>query len=57
MQGTRLNWAARFGHDSMVKLLLETKKVDANRWGLALSIADQNGHNAVVKVMKSTTSS
>src|SRR5262249_22558006 len=53
---TPLFWAARNGHGAVVKLLLETGKVDVDskdgRFGLTpLSWAARNGHEAVVKLL------
>ncbi|EHA25939.1 hypothetical protein ASPNIDRAFT_130463, partial [Aspergillus niger ATCC 1015] len=49
---TPLSWAARDGHEAVVKLLLQTKKVDINSkdsdgW-TPLSLAAEYGHEAVV---------
>ncbi|KAK3347574.1 hypothetical protein B0H65DRAFT_460823 [Neurospora tetraspora] len=47
--------AAKNGHEAVVKLLLDTSKVDAgaqDRYGrTALHIAAENGHEAVVKLL------
>ncbi|KAK3338119.1 hypothetical protein B0H65DRAFT_477827 [Neurospora tetraspora] len=47
--------AAKNGHEAVVKLLLDTGKVDADpkdRAGqTALHIAAENGHEAVVKLL------
>ena len=50
-----LSWAAQRGHEAIVKLLLETGKVDVNSRGTLgqtpLSWAAERGHEAVVKLL------
>ena len=53
---TPLIWAARCGHEEMVKLLLREKRIqpdrqDANYGRTALSWAAENGHQDVVRVL------
>jgi ankyrin repeat protein len=55
---TPLSWAAEYGHESVVKLLLETGKVDVdskdNYGQTPLSWAAENGHESVVKLLLET---
>ncbi|RYP00350.1 hypothetical protein DL764_006550 [Monosporascus ibericus] len=56
---TPLSWAAWKGHETVVKLLLDTGKVDVdskdNEYGQTpLSWAARNGHEAVVKLLLDT---
>jgi ankyrin repeat protein len=50
-------WAAENGYEAVVKLLLETGKVDVNLKDSSrrtpLSWAAENGHEAVVKLLQS----
>jgi ankyrin repeat protein len=52
---TPLSWAAGQGHEAIVKLLLETGKIDANYWDVyrrsPVSWACENGHEAIVKLL------
>jgi ankyrin repeat protein len=53
---TPLTWAAKGGHEAVVKLLLETGKVDVNSKDMngqtPLSWAAEGGHEAVVKLLQ-----
>jgi ankyrin repeat protein len=53
-----LQWAAKVGHEAIVKLLLETGKVDAdskdNNGQTPLLKAAKGGHEAVVKLLFET---
>jgi ankyrin repeat protein len=56
---TPLSWAAKGGREAVVKLLLETGKVDVNKTDLykertALSYAAEGGHEAVVRLLLET---
>jgi len=56
---TPLSWAARMGHEAVVKLLLATGKVDVNskeddNGRTPLPWAAENGHEAVVKLQRSS---
>ncbi|PVH68556.1 ankyrin, partial [Cadophora sp. DSE1049] len=52
---TPLWWAARNGHEAIVKLLLETGKVEVDAKDedgrTPLSWAAENGHEAIVKLL------
>ena len=52
---TPLSWAAEYGHESVVRLLIERDSVDINSkdgFGQApLSMAAENGHEAVVRLL------
>ncbi|RPA91655.1 ankyrin [Choiromyces venosus 120613-1] len=53
--GTVFSWAARRGHDGIVKMLLERNDVDPNRADNSgqtpLSMAVENGHEGTVKML------
>lgn len=54
---TPLSWAARDGHDSVVKLLLETGKVDADSKDIdygqtPLLWAAEKRHDSIVKLLR-----
>jgi ankyrin repeat protein len=56
---TPLSWAAEYGHDGVIKLLLNTGKVDVesrdkNYGQTPLSWAAEHGHDAVVKLLLNT---
>jgi Ankyrin repeats (3 copies)/Ankyrin repeats (many copies) len=56
---TPLSWAARGGHEAVVKLLVETGKVDVDskvkyHGRTPLSLAAEKGHEAVVKLLVET---
>lgn len=55
---TPLSWAAGGGHEAVVKLLLETGKVNINSKSkdgrTPLSWAAENGHEAIVKLLRSS---
>jgi len=53
---TALLWAVRYGHEAVVKLLLDSDKAQDGDskdrlGGTALSHASENGHEAVVKLL------
>ena len=50
---TPLSWAAGRGHNEVVKLLLETEKVDVSKQTLLYSVAGK-GHDGVVKLLRDT---
>jgi ankyrin repeat protein len=52
---TSLSWAGQYGHDAVVKLLLDSRKANVDsrdKYGWTpLSWATSNGHDAVVKLL------
>jgi ankyrin repeat protein len=54
---TPLSWAARNGHETIVKLLFKTGKIDVDSKNgsgqTPLSRAAEKGHEAVVKLLQS----
>lgn len=49
-----LIYASYWGHESVVKVLLETERVDLNRWSkTALLCAFNKGHVSIVKMLGS----
>ncbi|KAF2133116.1 ankyrin [Dothidotthia symphoricarpi CBS 119687] len=58
MRRTPLSWAARYGHEGTVKLLLESRKVDVNSkdrdGGTPLWWATRYGHEGVVQALLGT---
>jgi ankyrin repeat protein len=56
---TPMGWAARNGHDAIVKLLLDTETVDVNlkdtEYGLTpLSWVARNGNEVIIKLLFET---
>jgi ankyrin repeat protein len=56
---TPLSWAAAYGHEAVVRLLLRNDKVDPGSHDsysqTPLSLAAENGHEAVVKQLLQKT--
>ena len=52
---TPLSWAAEFGHESIVQMLLKRGGVDLNdkdsRWDTPLTLAAKQGHEAIVRLL------
>ena len=52
---TRLLWAARFGHEAVVRVLLQAgadaKQANEQTGEFALELAARKGHEAVVRVL------